>query len=394
MNIGNAIGLGERLAAQAIRNEQSKATLKADTRFMPHGGVAKAPVVPPEEERLVKPRKREVVIVNRATAAAQGQPDSLARNIKEINGARVLDMVVAGLRNYLRFEAEEHIWAIALWIMHTWLTDEDGTLITPFSPRLFLWAESGAGKTRAMRIIARLAHEAVGPVSGVVSAPGVREALTKHRTVLLDEVHRYIRNPNLQGIVNQYTPEGGSLNGRGGLNAQGQYGPVALAGIKKYLLDSRLSEVIDDLFTRCIKIEMKKHADEDDPIPPLDAAFDKGAAVAAAAMALWGAQLRPGDPDEKVWNLGPLPDGLKGRNWEISVPLAAVGDRAVDTRVSYYLDEVDPSADPGIVVPMTEEYAHRWADMARRACLYVITGEGQAQRINNDIENMIGGWAR
>lgn len=377
---GAAIGLGNALARQNRANARTKAAYAPKQEL----------IMPPG---VTRPTNREVAVINEAVGRASGVAvsDVVKYTPTQIDGAMLMDVIVRGLREYMRFEREDYALMIAAWIAHTHFVSEEGKLLLPFSPRLMVMADPSSGKTRLLEILKRLVFQGIGPVSGDVTGPGVRNALEKHHTVLLDEVHLYISTRGIKSYANQYTPEGGSLNGIDGINSQATYGPMAMAGIREKLEDSRLYErVMFDLLTRCITVYLKKKKkDKLDPLPKLDEAFIKSATDAGKALSFWGAQCRPDDPDKKLWPLWDLPEELESRNWDMAAAMCAVADRAIDNREQVAESEVTGKhGTTDRMIPMPDEYRYRWPRMMRKACVNVLTNAGDVEEVTANLGSL------
>ncbi len=351
-----------RLARQANRTAEAKTAAAVEL-------AASRPV-------LIEPTHRQVAVINSATAEVTGQAPDLAKYTRtRINGARVLDMIDLGLQHYARWEQDEWRWMTALWIAHTYFTNDEDRLAFAATPRWLAIAPPKQGKSRMLKLIAAMSRNGKGPVTGVVTAPGVRNAIDKGFTVVIDEAHRLFgtrgtAREDLQAVITGgYTPEGGSLNGVGGVNDQSNFGPVALGAQPRIEL---AGDALEDLLTRSFLVRPQRSADR---IPQLDEAFTTSAGFASKAMSYWGAQNRP-DPGKKLWPLSGMPDELTDRDYEIASPLIAVGDRAEDFR------EDCPPGD-----------RFRWADRARGASLMMLTDTGDTSKVMDEIEALIAAMA-
>lgn len=112
-----------------------------------------------------------------------------------INGAAVLEQVVAWLRRFIRVTFDHDYQLLALWIVHTYLAVECYT-----TPRLQLDSPvEGSGKTTVLDHFKRLAHNPIQIAS--LSSPALLPRLINNgmRTILLDEVHRTLR-PDKPGV--------------------------------------------------------------------------------------------------------------------------------------------------------------------------------------------------
>jgi hypothetical protein len=266
-----------------------------------------------------------------------------------------------------------------LWAAHTWFRKIDGSLAFDCSPRWLAIAPPESGKTRIARILRALSYEPTPLVRGVVTAPGVREALKEDKTLFLDEAHRLFgrghAKEELQAILTGgYTPDGGSLNGRGGYNPADDFGPVALCAQPAIM--TQTNGYLEDLFTRAFIIYPQHWTPGpgEAQIPDLDNEFTYRCEKATDKLALWAAEHRT------MGKLAPLygvPDSLSSRNREIASTLIAVADRAVNPE----LTEED------------EEF-YKWPMIARRATERMLTGRGDpheaTQKVREELAAMGG----
>ena len=294
---------------------------------------------------------------------------------RKYNGARVMDFVVAILDHYARWESRFEILITAAWIVHTWFDlpgrgDNGGNGVLAFNatPRLMLIGEKETGKSRKEMLIRAMVRNPTGRISGIVTAYGVRNALVKHQTVILDEVQRIFgarntRREDLQGILaGGYVHDGVSMNGKAGEGEQSIFGPVCLAaqpGIMSQIADNPL----EDLISRSFLVFCEKSRDE---IPDLDESFDVRTEIVRRELAAWAAGCRTG---EKLWNVHTIPDVLTARDREITMPLLAVADRAT---------------------PPDDDQDLRWAVLIREAAVRMLTGgRGAEGDVDREMEEMI-----
>jgi hypothetical protein len=309
--------------------------------------------------------------VNRALEKkyAGGFDLSLVGQPEPFEAAFILDHVREVLRHWARWPSEHALIIATLWVAHTWFVNADGELLFPATPRFMLVAPKQSGKSRMERIMAAMSRNPVGPAVGVVTAPGVRNALKKHRTVFLDEAHRIFlgRRYDLQGILTGgYTPGTVTLNGyRDEDNDENIFGPVCI-GAQPKLLDSRFSEDIEDLFERSF-IVRPEQAGRHDVIPQLNAEFESNAENAATMLALWAAAETLGN--ETLYNIYPMNPELSSRSHEISIALCAVADRAPDYRFA----------------EGSREYL-RWAILAREATCGLLLGTDNGRKTMTEIK--------
>lgn len=323
------------------------------------------------------PTLGQIAVINNVKAGLQGiTPLDLDVGEPVIDGAFVLDFIATILDRYARWATPEEIVITTLWIAHTWFTDVDGNLLLPATPRWLAIAPKGAGKSRMEKLIRALARNAVGPVAGTVSAPGVRNALNHKRVVIIDELHRVFgvngrRREDLQGILTAgYSPESETLNAKGD-DEDGKeiFGPVAMAALPRLVTST--SDLLEDLIDRCFVIRPVQ-APKGDKIPWLDEEFESAALLGRNILGLWAAQERTG---KVLYPIHSVPDGaheLGGRQLEITLPLLSVADRAVAPEVI-----AEAGADP------------RWAVLARKASLRMLLKQGEATKVMDDIRKVM-----
>jgi hypothetical protein len=289
-------------------------------------------------------------------------PVDLSENRKpEMNSALLLDNMNKAFRYWARWESPELADIATLWAASTWFTDQDGTLLFPAHPRLFMIGEKGSGKTRIMKIVKGMVKDATGIVKAPVTAPGLRDALAANKTIILDEFDRQVisgrSNMDIQSIVSAYERDTASLNSRsGGANEQSLFGPMMLSAKEKILTTT--GGWIDDLFERSFIITPVKWTDQEDPIPDLDEDFDVVMEKIQLAMGMWGEAVRPAKG--LLRPIHTVPKALTGREREISSALLTVADRAVD---------------PKLIDSEGEDL--RWALRGRAAVQKVLLGHGE-----------------
>lgn len=287
-----------------------------------------------------------------------------------MNGAAILDLVHMIHEYYGRWKYPEWTDVATLWCAHTWFRDMDGQLMFDSSGRLGYVAPPGSGKSRLMRTTRAMSCNPTKLVSTDVTAPGVRMALHNGMTVFLDEFHRTVGagrgKEALQSIVTGgYDHEGGSLNGIGGVNEQGNFGPIAFAAQPRIITGTQ--DMVKDIFERSFMILPEAAHDQ---VPDLDAQFSERTTKAARALELWAAEERPyAAEDGKFWPVHEVPSTLRNRARQIAMPLLAVADRAVDPK----LTEGD-----GLDL--------RWATRARESVQAVLLGVGSPKRVMAEVE--------
>lgn len=167
---------------------------------------------PPQDESGWSPEP-----VPRAAQVAVRQPGTVASGRREIPGAKTLSDARSFLGHFAIWPGEAALDTVALWAAHAHARGADGMLTWQASPRLlFSSAEPGAGKSYAMRLVARIC-----PARAVFtepSEPAVAHAIGRdHATLALDEIDvlfgRGQRKAAIRAVINDgYTPTG---RGRG-----------------------------------------------------------------------------------------------------------------------------------------------------------------------------------
>jgi hypothetical protein len=278
------------------------------------------------ERRTHKPRIATITEIQPVNLEEQKQ-------LPELNAAKMLDHIENVLNYWARFENPNYSTIVTLWIASTWLVDTEGRLLFDAHPRLFPIAYPGSGKTRLMKLVRAMARKPTGIVKAPVTAPGLRDALDATYTVLLDELDRQTgrgtAHMDVQSIISAYEADTGSLNGIGGMNEHNLFGPMMLAAKPKIL--TATGGFLDDLFERSFILTMVKYTKQSDPIPDLDNKFDEIVKPLGRVLQLWGEAIRP--EEGKFRPIHTMPPKLTSRMREISAPLLAVADRAVDPDV-------------------------------------------------------------
>lgn len=284
-----------------------------------------------EDHQAVRPRVR--------TARASIVPQDLSSANDIIPAGWVLDQVHKVLTHWGRWPSPESADIATLYIALTYMRDITGRPLVNTLPRLFFIAEMGSGKTRLMKLIRAMSYKSTKIVKAPVTAPGLRDALAAQMTIFMDELDRQIGNgrghQDVQSLISAYEADTGSLNGRnGGLNQQEIFGPMVLAAKSKILTST--GGWVDDLFQRSFIISPKEHTDRNDPIPDLDDRFEKMTEDLRALLSMWAeavAREMSEDDERKLWPIHDMPQELTSRMREISQPLLAVADLAVDPKV-------------------------------------------------------------
>lgn len=292
-----------------------------------------------ELSRAVALRKPEQV---KPVNTLQITPMDLEANIPAIPAAQILDAVYKVIEHYSRVTVHEMVIG-ATWVASTYFADigeqgiTDGRLMFESHPRLFTIAPKGSGKTRFMKVIRAMARNSTS-IGKNVTQYGLRDQLHAGRTVFLDEVHRIVgstgrANMAIQTYISAYEADVGSWNSvNGQANDKSTFGPMMLAA-QPFILNAR-DGFTSDLIERSFLVKPVKHNNMDDPIPDLDDEFFTMTERIRNLLSLWGAAMYSTINGAKYYRpIHSVPRVLTDRMREISGPLLAVADRAVDPDV-------------------------------------------------------------
>lgn len=309
----------------------------------------------------------EVTPVNLEAAAPKKQA---------FNPALLLDIMHRAATYWSRWREPWEADIAVLWAASTWMTDLDGTLLFDAHGRLAFIAPPGSGKTQDMRIIGDMSKNPTGIVKQPVTPYGLRNAFEQGKTIRLDEVDRIVgagrANEGIQSIISAYERETASLDGKsGGANEHSLFGPMMFAAKPRLL--THTNGFVEDLIERAFVLTPVKHTDENDPIPDFDEQYDQVMDRIPKAMALWAEQIRPAEG--RLRPIHDVPKALTSRARQISAPLLAVADRAVDPELM-----------------RTQGHDIRWALRSREAVQAALLnhGENGAELIADLSEKMKG----
>lgn len=323
-----------------------------------------------------RPTGKQLATANAFTMAPRedGSLDLRHASKSEPEGGRFLDMTRIILGGYARWPSAWSLNLAAIYVALTHFVDDDGEPLFDAIPHWLIVGPKGSGKTQGMKVMRALMRDTTIIATNYTMA-GIRDALHAGKVPFLDELHKAFgvsgraNNPVKSIILGSYSAESGSLDGIGGYNPREAFGPMVLAAQPKLL--THLGEELDDLFERSVIVEWRKSFED---IPPLDDQFRELTSGVRMLLEVWGASERPiptsGNPKPKLRNMHGIPDELKARAAEITDPLLAVADRAVD---------------PAVVEENGNDI--RWALIAREAVLAAFRGHGSnPSGIADDIE--------
>ncbi len=259
----------------------------------------------------------------------------------DLDGAVLLDDVVAFLRAYVAFPAAHAAIAVTLWAAHTHLSARFES-----APRLALLSpEKQCGKSRVLELLELLCAGAE-TLSDASPAYLYRRIGAGQVTILLDEADAIWKRGKadetaeaLRSIVNAGHRRSATV-GRVEMNGTSAklirfpvYAPAALAGI---------GNLPDTIMDRAVIIRMRRRA-PDEPIRPYRERLTRPEGEALRKeLAAWAEHVASlvGDP----WP--DMPDGITDRPADVWEPLLAVADLA----------------------------GGDWPKLAREACTAIVTG--------------------
>jgi type II secretory pathway pseudopilin PulG len=266
----------------------------------------------------------------------------------------VLSEIIDVLRKYVAWPNDESMWAVALWIMHTYVTpafDISGRLA-------ILSRQPASGKTRVLELVQKMS---VNPMSAVAITPSVLwrkiEASSPPPTILLDEADGYwgrggssSAHRQLIAIINVGFQRNATVP-----RAVGQqdvvdfsvYAPVALAG---------LGNLPDTVMTRAVVIPMARRKKGVKIAPLREKSSRKEMAKIRALLELWADKAFPAleiaDPDMPV----------EDRDADVWEALIAIADLA----------SLDEAGNPSAPSAVSGAASKPWAEMAREACIKLV----------------------
>jgi putative DNA primase/helicase len=165
-----------------------------------------------------------------------------------VNGAELLDQVVACVRQYLILP-DGGAETIAFWVLHTHVFD-----CFTNSPRLAITSpEKGCGKTTLLDVIGELVARPL-PTSNATTAAVFRVIEMKAPTLLIDEADTFLKdNDELRGVLNTGHRKGGYVTRTVGDDFEPRqfttWAPAAIAMI------GRLPDTLDD---RAITVRLRR----------------------------------------------------------------------------------------------------------------------------------------
>ena len=261
--------------------------------------------------------------------------------VARVDGAELLEDLYKHFGRYIVTVSSDDLALIALWTLHTHLTD-----VLPTSPRLLIDSVMpGSGKTTVLEHVQKLGRDPV--MMAAISSPALltRMLADRPRTLLVDEVDRVLdprgdMQKDLIAILNSGYKQGSTRPvlvpvKDGGWQAEEQptYAPVALAGNSPRLPDDTLS--------RCLRIVLMPDANGEAEDSDWELIGDEVHLLRLRCEA-WAEQVA----DRVQTARPPLPAGVRGRMREIWAPLKRIASVAggrwpeiVDILIERALDE-------------------------------------------------------
>ena len=264
------------------------------------------------------------------TGAVVRRPDtSPARQAPDaIPGDQLLDLLRQWLGTYARFPSPAALDAVTLWIAHSHMRDEKGTLVFRATPRLYLLSsEPGSGKSKVLELCNMLCPATYGLTLEPTAAGLTHTIGNEHATVFIDEGDVMFgagqRKSAVRAVINGgYERHGTMLNGKGSKATRVPvFGALALAGLD--VLEKGTGDTLTALLSRGVRIRMKKAGKDDRPAKVTRVTEGQGEKMKAWLEA-WASQVL----DELGDYQPDMPEEVDGRAEQIWEPLVAVADAA------------------------------------------------------------------
>jgi Protein of unknown function (DUF3631) len=248
---------------------------------------------------------------------------SQAEDSSPIDGAQLLDDVLAFLRTFVIYPSTHAHVAHALWIQHTHLMDAWES-----TPRIaFLSPEPASGKTRALEITELITPNPVEAIN--VSAAYLFRKVDSddgRPTILFDEVDTVFgpkakEHEDVRGLLNAGHRKG-AIAGRCVMRGKNvelvdypAYCAVALAG---------LGDLPDTILTRSIVIRMRRRAPNESVTPYRRRVNAAAGHALRDQLARWAKSIEATVTD--AWPQ--MPDGIEDRHADVWEALLAIADAA------------------------------------------------------------------
>lgn len=253
---------------------------------------------------------------------------SPARAAGDIPGDQLLNLLRQWIGNYARFPSAAALDAVTLWVMHSHMRDEKGTLIFRATPRLYLLSsEPGSGKSKVLELCNMLCPATYGLTLEPTAAGLTHTIGNEHATVFIDEGDVMFgagqRKSAVRAVINGgYERHGTMLNGKGSKATRVPvFGALALAGLD--VLEKGTGDTLTALLSRGVRIRMKKAGKDDRPAKVTRVTEDQGEKMKAWLEA-WASQVLDSIKDYQP----DMPEEVDGRPEQIWEPLVAISDAA------------------------------------------------------------------
>jgi hypothetical protein len=294
---------------------------------------------------------------------------------KPPTGLEILGYVETSLDYFVNWPNADTRRTVALWVLHSHVRNENGTMVWQSSPRLWFQSkEPGSGKSWAMKIASFMTPKRAYLTEATDAL--IVAAVKEHKTIFLDETDilfgRGSRHAKTKAIVNDgYTPDGSTGMVRNGQMMEiPTFGALSLAGLEA--LEYGTNGAMTALLTRTIRIRMKK-AKGNFVAPRLD---KKNRAILAGITELcqeWTSRYL----DVMENHVPDMPDEIGTRLAELWEPLLTIAD-IVDAEI--------PDDDPA---------KGTWPEIARNACVRlskVGTSPDDAADIADEVDDLMSDW--
>ncbi len=264
----------------------------------------------------------------RGTVVCRPQTPPARPPAERIPGDQLLDLLRQWIGTYARFPSPAALDAVTLWVAHTHMRDEKGTLVFRATPRLYLLSsEPGSGKSKVLELCNMLCPATYGLTLEPTAAGLTHTIGNEHATVFIDEGDVMFgagqRKSAVRAVINGgYERHGTMLNGKGSKATRVPvFGALALAGLD--VLEKGTGDTLTALLSRGVRIRMKRAGKDDRPAKVTRVTEEQGEKMKAWLEA-WASQVLDGLKDHQPV----MPDEVDGRPEQIWEPLVAVADAA------------------------------------------------------------------
>ena len=248
--------------------------------------------------------------------------------VDAIPGDQLLNLLRKWIGTYARFPSPAALDAVTLWVAHSHMRDEKGTLVFRATPRLYLLSsEPGSGKSKVLELCNMLCPATYGLTLEPTAAGLTHTIGNEHATVFIDEGDVMFgagqRKSAVRAVINGgYERHGTMLNGKGSKATRVPvFGALALAGLD--VLEKGTGDTLTALLSRGVRIRMKKAGKDDRPAKVTRVTEGQGEKMRAWLEA-WASQVLDGLGDYQP----DMPEEVDGRAEQIWEPLVAVADAA------------------------------------------------------------------